>query len=99
MKVLERLELALGALRKRINPINPALFEAMAQTYITEINEIRSEIDDYIGLSKASEYQAQLWFSLEGEELRASEISTKLLVDWLSKFRHAHTECCRIYTK
>lgn len=87
--VLQRLEVALASLRRRVEPINPALFQAMAQTYIDEITEIRNEIDEYIGVNSAMESRAPLWFSLEGLGLKSSEISTRLLSNWLSKFRIA----------
>ena len=87
--VLQRLEAALASLRRRVEPINPELFQAMAQTYIDEISEIRNEIDEYIGVNAAMETRAPLWFSLEGLGLKSSEISARLLVNWLSKFRIA----------
>lgn len=87
--VLQRLESALASLRRRVEPINPELFQAMAQTYIDEISEIRNEIDEYIGVNTAMESRAPLWFSLEGLGLKASEISARLLANWLSKFRIA----------
>lgn len=87
--VLQRLEIALSSLRLRVEPINPELFQAMAQSYIEEIAEIRSEIDEFIGVNVASEARAPLWFSLEGQGLKSSEVSTRLLANWLSKFRHA----------
>jgi len=45
--VLQRLETALAALRQRIEPVNPELFEAMAQTYENEITEIRNKLDEF----------------------------------------------------
>ena len=89
LTVLQRLETALASLRQRIEPVNPELFKAMAQTYIDEIIEIRNEVDEFIGVNSAEEGRAQLWFSLEGEGLHSLEISSRLLTDWLTKFRHA----------
>lgn len=86
---VHKLETALSSLRSRIEPVNPELFKAMAQSYLKEIKEIRLEIDEYIGLNVASEYGAPLWFALFGENLSVQEISTRLLADWLSKFRRA----------
>ncbi len=87
LTVLQRLEAALSSLRRRVEPVNPELFQAMAQTYIDEITEIRSEIDEYIGVNSAMVSRAPLWFSLEGQGLKSSEVSTRLLSNWLSKFR------------
>ena len=87
--ILQRLEAALASLRRRVEPVNPELFQAMAQTYIDEISEIRNEIDEYIGVNAAIEARAPLWFSLEGLGLKSTEISSRLLANWLSKFRVA----------
>lgn len=87
--VLQRLEIALASLRLRVEPVNPELFQAMAQSYIDGIADIRNEIDEFIGVNSATESRAPLWLSLEGEGLKSTEISTRLLADWLSKFRHA----------
>ncbi|MHB8581510.1 MAG: hypothetical protein ACYDA4_16830 [Ignavibacteriaceae bacterium] len=89
LTVLQRLESALVALRSRVEPVNPELFQAMAQTYIDEITELRNEIDEFIGVNLAFESRAPLWFSLEGEGLKSSEISSRLLAGWLSKLRQA----------
>ncbi len=47
LTILQRLETALAALRQRVEPVNPKLFKAMAQTYIDEITEIRNELDEF----------------------------------------------------
>lgn len=82
-----RIERALIALRKRVEPVNPELFQAMAQSYIKEVEEIRNEINEYVGINSAEMYKAPLWISLEGRNLHVSEISAKLLTQWLDKFR------------
>ncbi|WP_304131385.1 hypothetical protein [Ignavibacterium album] len=89
LTVLQRTETALVALRQKVEPVNPELFQAMAQSYLDEIIELRNEIDEFIGLNIASEAKAPLWFSLEGEGLKTSEISSRLLSNWLTKFRIA----------
>ncbi len=43
-QAIERLETALAALQRRVEPVNPELFEAMAQSYLSEIESIREEI-------------------------------------------------------
>jgi hypothetical protein len=88
-RALDRIEIALAALRHRIEPINQELFRAMAQSYLSNIENIRSEIDQYIGVISAEEARAPLWMTLEGERLSVSEISSHLLSDWLYKFRRA----------
>ncbi len=84
---LERLEGALHALRNRVHPTNPRLFEAMAEDYILGIKQIRSEIEDYIGQTGAEEAIAPLWMVLEGRALATQDISSRLLAEWLGRLR------------
>jgi hypothetical protein len=88
-RALNRLETALAALRRRVEPVNEELFRSMAQSYLISIEQIRTEIDEYIGLTSAELARAPLWMTLEGERLAAKEISSRLLTDWLGKLRRA----------
>jgi len=88
-QALEHLETALAALRRRVEPANPELFKAMAQSYLSEIESIRREIDVFIGVANAEEARAPFWMILQGERLSASDISSQLLSEWLAKIRRA----------
>lgn len=50
ISVLHKLEDALESLRQRIESANPELFNAMEQTYIKEIKEIKNEIDKFTNM-------------------------------------------------
>ncbi|MDD5589113.1 MAG: hypothetical protein PHP92_03615 [Candidatus Nanoarchaeia archaeon] len=47
-QALRDIEKALSALRKKMLPQNRELFNAMAQDYIKDINNIKGEINEYI---------------------------------------------------
>lgn len=47
---LERIESALGALRREVLPQSEARFLLMAEAYVDQILELRAEIDAYLGL-------------------------------------------------
>lgn len=81
------LEDALRALRNRVSPANPALFLAMAEDYRANIAAIRSEIDRYLGLEAVGDQGAPLWMVLEGRAISGRDISSRLLSDWLDRFR------------
>jgi len=87
IRILSRLEVALAALRKKIEPSNEELFQVMAQSYVKEIREIRKDIDNYIGVDIAKEYSAPLWMTLEGTTLNSTFMPTSLISTWLNKFR------------
>src|SRR5438093_7768953 len=88
-QALSRLEGALKALRDRVYSDNPELFEAMAQDYLAGIQQIRGEIDGYLGVTGLDFGRAQLWMTLKGEDLGHRDISSRLLSDWLARLRRA----------
>jgi hypothetical protein len=84
---LVQLERAVRALRVRVAGENPSLFNAMAEDYRANILRIRGEIDEYLGLEAAGEAAAPLWMVLEGEAISRRDISSRLLSEWLDRFR------------
>lgn len=88
-RVLSETEAALLALRRRIAATNRALFEAMSESYVSDITRLRSDIDRYVGTAQALEARAPLWVGLEGAGLTAADVSTRLLAEWLDRMRKA----------
>jgi hypothetical protein len=84
-----RLESALRALRARVEPENPALFSAMAEDYRNAVAAIRRDIDLYLGIAELADAAAPLWMVLEGESVSGRDVSSRLLSEWLGKFRKA----------
>lgn len=81
------LEDALCALRARVEPQNPALFQAMAQSYLASIEQIRREIHHYVGVEAAQMSVAPFWVRLSGARVSHGDVSSKLLAQWLDNTR------------
>ena len=54
-EALAESETALDALRRRVEPKNPELFRSMAQDYVELIDQMRTEIDGYLGVDNIRE--------------------------------------------
>lgn len=52
-EALAGLERALESLRQRVQPKNPRNFEVFAETYVDEINKLKSQIAEYIAKNTA----------------------------------------------
>jgi hypothetical protein len=48
---ITHLEAALVSLRRDVLPLNPRRFQVMAESYVDHIRELRSEIEDYLGMT------------------------------------------------
>jgi hypothetical protein len=55
---LERVEGALGALRRDVLPQSEARFLLMAEVYVDQILDLRAEIDAYLGLDLVRSHMA-----------------------------------------
>jgi len=49
-ELLADLERSLDGLRRRVKPINEQKYHIMAQGFISQIRQMREEIDEYIGI-------------------------------------------------
>ena len=49
-ELLADLERSLNGLRQRVKPINEQKYRIMAQGFISQIRQMREEIDEYIGI-------------------------------------------------
>ncbi len=88
-ETLTDLELALAALKRRLLPANESLFAAMARDYLDSIENIRAEIDEYIGASEGAPNRAELWLGLVGGGLSVANAPSSILVDRLGSLRKA----------
>lgn len=86
-RVLVAVEASLAALRRRVEPTNAPLFQAMAEDFVEDILRLRSDIDAYVGTASAMESRAPLWFALNGAGLTSSDVSSRLLSEWLDRLR------------
>jgi len=83
---LEDLEVALADLKQTLAEEDPELFEVFAAPYLKNIDKLRQEIDDYIGVTLAQKKRAPLWLKLQGkgENIEYGKTSAKILSDWLT---------------
>lgn len=88
-EVLLNLERSLRVLQERVEAKNPALYAAMAQDYVRNITQIRTEIDGYLGVPRTSPAAAPLWIALEGDQVRLDDLSSEVLSGWLHRIRTA----------
>lgn len=51
------LESALAALKREVLPLNPERFALMAEPIVDHIRELRSQVEDYVGMTAA----LQVW--------------------------------------
>jgi hypothetical protein len=56
---LSRLERALAALKAAVYPKSPERFFLMAEAYVDEIQKLRQEIDDFIGLTLLIQHETR----------------------------------------
>ncbi len=82
---LEDLEVALADLKQTLAEEDPELFEVFAAPYLKNIDRLRQEIDEYIGVTLAQKERAPLWLRLKGENIEYGKASAKILSDWLKK--------------
>ena len=54
-KALDLAECTLISLKKKVYPVNPQKYSILAEPYLEYINRLRTEKDEYIGLSSAEE--------------------------------------------
>ena len=47
---LAELERSLNGLRQRVQPVNEQKFRLMAEGYVSQIRQLREEIDEYLGI-------------------------------------------------
>lgn len=62
---ISRLEAAVSELQRSVYPVNPDRFAMMAESYVSELRRLRSEIDDFIGVASAIERTSDFIFRLE----------------------------------
>jgi len=49
-KMLVEMEQALNDLRREVKPINEQKYRIMAEGYISQIRQMREEVDEYLGI-------------------------------------------------
>jgi hypothetical protein len=73
------LELALAALKREVYPINPQRFVVMAEPVVDQLQELRREIDEYIGVASVIGREAEVWLGLQGPDIALGNTPTSVL--------------------
>lgn len=70
---IERLERSVRALRTTVLPLSLSKFRLMADPLVEDLAILRSQADMYLGVTAATEAEASMVLSLEGENVRLGE--------------------------
>jgi|GEM_PF-1909601 len=84
---LGRAERALKAISDEVRPVNESRFLLMAESYVDMIEELRGEIDAYLGLQAVRQSQTELILSLEGPGIRLGDTPASLVTRVLDSLR------------
>jgi hypothetical protein len=79
-------EILLG-LERDVAAKNPRLYEIMAEGPMDQIDELRHQIDEAVGLSTLRESRADVWLSLQGEGIDVQSTPSSLLASYLDAVR------------
>ncbi|MBI5640487.1 MAG: hypothetical protein HZA17_08690 [Nitrospirae bacterium] len=86
-EALNRLEDDLISLQREVYPINPERFHLMAEAYVDHIIELRSQIDEYIGVKSYQDKLQGVWLRLIGPSLHLGSASASILTSTIENFR------------
>jgi hypothetical protein len=81
------LEAAVASLKRDVLPVNPERFALMAEPALDQIRDLRSQVDDYVGISAAVAETATLWMKLEGDEIQPGDAPTSVVTKMLDVLR------------
>lgn len=84
---LERMQSALESLHTTVRPVSEARFQLMAEAYFEEIQNLRSEIDAYLGIEDHPSQHAELILGIEGEHIQFGRTPGSVIVSVLDQFR------------
>ncbi|MBI5679240.1 MAG: hypothetical protein HZC52_12305 [Planctomycetes bacterium] len=86
-EALNRLEEDLISLNHEVYPVNPERFHLMAEAYVDHIIQLRSQIDEYIGIKTYQDKLQGVWLRLIGPSIQLGSASASLLTSTIENFR------------
>jgi len=86
-KALDLAERTLISLKKKVYPVNPQKYSILAEPYLEYINRLRTEKDEYIGLSSAEELAMPIWIRLKGPHIQEGNVPIDVLSKFLNNFK------------
>lgn len=84
---ITHLESALASLKREVLPVNPARFGLMAEPAVDQIRELRSKVEEYVGITSAVSQEAELWMRIEGPEIEIGDAPTSVITAMLDILR------------
>jgi hypothetical protein len=84
---LTRLEEDLISLQREVYSVNPERFHLMAEAYVDHIVELRSQIDEYIGVKVYQDKLQGVWLRLTGPSIQLGSASASILTSTIENFR------------
>lgn len=81
------LESGLKALKRDVYEVNPRRFTLMAEPVIAQIQDLRNQIEEYVGIKTAIAEEVSLWMKLVGEEIEAGDAPTSVVTKMLDTLR------------
>lgn len=94
-KALGLMEGAMADLKRRYVTSDPELFKMMSAAPRKNIERIRKEIDEYIGVPISVEEEAPFWLRLIGKTIKFGETSAMLISNWIEKVVEAYCDALR----
>jgi hypothetical protein len=84
---INKLESGLAALKHEVLPRNPARFSLMAEPVVDQIRELRAQIEEYIGVTRATAEEADIWMRIQGPEIELGDAPTSVVTAMLDLLR------------
>lgn len=84
---LARLEEDLISLQREVFPVNPERFQLMAEAYVDHIMDLRTQIDEYIGIKTYQDKLQGVWLRLIGPSIQLGSASASILTNTIENFR------------
>jgi hypothetical protein len=84
---LARLYEVLLVLGRDVAPKNPDLYAVMAEGPADQVEELRRQIDETVGLASLQERRADVWLDIEGQGIEAQNASSSLLASYMDVVR------------
>ena len=84
---LDRAEKALKCLSDEVRPKSEVRFLLMAESYVEMIQQLRGEIETYLGMESVMQLQADLILGLEGRDIQLGNAPVSLVTRTIDAFR------------
>ena len=81
------LEAAVASLKREVLPLSPARFALMAEPAVDQLQELRSQVDEYLGITAAVSHEAEFWMRIAGPEIEIGDAPTSVVTAMLDILR------------